>query len=95
MVRGYYPSYVYRLWHENNCNIKIEDGDLEIIRKYTSEFLAVSYYKTTTHEAGQKFFGDTGGDIGTPNPFLKTSDWGWQVEFEWYMNVINTNGREL
>ena len=76
--------------HENNCNIKIEDGDLEIIRKYTSDFLAVSYYKTTTHEAGQKFFGDTKDNQGNGTLRRIKKD-----SFEWYMNVINTNGREL
>ena len=80
MLRGYYPTYIYRQWHDNDCHIKMEDEDLELIRDYTNDFLAFSYYKTTTHEAGQAFFGDTGGDIGTSNPYLPTSDWGWQID---------------
>ena len=69
----------------------MEEGDLELIRRYTNDFLAFSYYRTTTHEAGQPYFGDTGGDIGTPNPYLETSDWGWQIDplgFRYTLNEL-------
>jgi len=89
MLRGYYPTYVYRLWQENNCNIEILDDDLALIQSYTNDFLAFSYYKTTTHEAGQAFFGDTGGDIGTPNPYLQTTDWGWQIDPMGFRYTLN------
>lgn len=80
MRGGYYPTYVYRLWEENNIHVQMEEGDLDLIRQYRNEFLAFSYYRTTTHEKGQPYFGDTGGDVGTPNPYLKTSAWGWQID---------------
>ena len=80
MVRGYYPGYIYRLWAENDVHIEIEPGDLELIRQYRSEFVAFSYYRTSTHEAGKPSFFDTGGEYSTPNPFLKTSEWGWQID---------------
>ncbi len=80
MLRGYYPTYVYRLWEENGVHVQMEDGDLDLIRQYRNEFLAFSYYRTTTHEKGQPYFGDTGGDVGTPNPYLETSEWGWQID---------------
>lgn len=80
MLRGYYPTYVYRLWEENDVHVQMEEGDLDLIRQYRNEFLAFSYYRTTTHEKGQPYFGDTGGDVGTPNPYLKTSAWGWQID---------------
>ena len=91
MLRGYYPTYIYRLWEENDVHIHMEDGDLELIQNYRNEFLAFSYYRTTTHEAGQPYFGDTGGDIGTPNPYLKTSEWGWQIDplgFRYTLNEL-------
>ena len=80
MLRGYYPTYVYRLWEENDVHVQMEEGDLDLIRQYRNEFLAFSYYRTTTHEKGQPYFGDTGGDVGTPNPYLETSAWGWQID---------------
>ena len=75
-----YPGYIYRLWEENDVHIEIEPGDLELIRQYRSEFVAFSYYRTSTHEAGKPSFFDTGGEYSTPNPFLKTSEWGWQID---------------
>lgn len=91
MLRGYYPTYIYRLWKENNVHIAMEAGDLELIRNYRNDFLAFSYYRTTTHEAGQPYFGDTGGDVGTPNPYLETSEWGWQIDplgFRYTLNEL-------
>jgi len=80
MVRGYYPNYIFRLWHENDVHIEMEEGDLDLIRNYRSEFVAFSYYRTSTHKAGTPSFFDTGGEYSTPNPFLKTSDFGWQID---------------
>ena len=91
MIRGYYPSYIERVWEENNVSIDILEGDLEILKQYPSDFLAFSYYKTTAHEAGKPSFFDTGGEVSTPNPFLKTSDWGWQIDplgFRYTLNEL-------
>lgn len=91
MFRGYYPTYIYRLWKEHDVHIKMEDGDLELMKTYKNEFLSFSYYRTTTHEAGQPYFGDTGGDVGTPNPYLETSEWGWQIDplgFRYTLNEL-------
>lgn len=89
MIRGYYPNYIWRLWKDNDVHIMIEDGDLDLIRKYTNEFISFSYYRTTTHEKGQPYFGDTGGDIGTDNPYLKTSEWGWQIDPTGFRYTLN------
>jgi len=80
MIRGEYPSYINRIWDEENVEVKMEQGDLEIIEAYTSDYLAFSYYRSTTHEFGNPFHGDTGGDQGTPNPYLETTPWGWQID---------------
>ena len=91
MIRGYYPGYIERVWKEEGVELEIEEGDLEVIRQYPSQFLAFSYYKTTAHEAGKPSFFDTGGEQNTPNPFLKTSDWGWQIDpmgFRYTLNEV-------
>jgi len=80
MIRGEYPSYINRIWNEENVEVKMKQGDLEIIKSYTSDYLAFSYYRSTTHEYGNPFHGDTGGDQGTPNPYLETTPWGWQID---------------
>ena len=80
MLRGYYPNYIRRFWQENDVEVKMEEGDIELIREFTNDFLSFSYYRTTTHECGQPFFGDTGGEVGTKNPFIETSEFGWQID---------------
>lgn len=89
MLRGHYPSYIWRVWHENGVDVAMEEGDLDLIARNTNDFLAFSYYRTTTHEAGQAYFGDTGGDIGTPNPYLETSQWGWQIDPTGFRYTLN------
>lgn len=91
MLRGAYPNYILRLWKENQCDIQMTEDDLKLISQYTNDFLAFSYYRTTTHEAGQPYFGDTGGDVGTTNPYLPTSEFGWQVDplgFRYTLNEL-------
>jgi 6-phospho-beta-glucosidase len=80
MIRGYYPNYIYRVWKEEDVHVQIEDGDLELIKAYPSEYLAFSYYRTSCHELGKPSFFDTGGEKNSPNPYLKTSEWGWQID---------------
>ena len=80
MIRGYYPNYMSRIWAEENVQVQMEPGDEELLRKHTVDYLGFSYYRTSTHEFGQPFSGDTGGDQGTPNPYLETTPWGWQID---------------
>lgn len=80
MIRGGYPNYMARILEEAGVEIQMEPGDEELLKTYTADFLGFSYYRTTTHEFGQPFSGDTGGDQGTPNPYLETTPWGWQID---------------
>ena len=38
-VRGEYPTYMKRYFRENNIEIKLEDGDEEISKKWTCRLL--------------------------------------------------------
>ncbi len=80
MIRGKYPSYINRIWEKANVQVKFEPGDEEIISTYLSDYLGFSYYRTTTHVYGEPFAGHTGGDQGTPNPYIGTTPWGWQID---------------
>lgn len=80
-VRGAYPYYAKRFWEENGINIKMEDGDLELLKEGTVDFFTFSYYMTncvSTDPAQQKTDGNFMG--GTKNPYLESSDWGWQID---------------
>lgn len=79
-VRGEYPAYMDRYFKENNLNINMEEGDLETIRKGTVDFYTFSYYMSGCSSAnkGEEASGNLLG--GEPNPYLETSDWGWQID---------------
>ncbi len=81
-VRGKYPTFINRYFKEHDINIEMEDGDLELIKEGTVDFISLSYYMSrterkekTTDEIGQ---GNMVG--GVKNPFLKASDWGWEID---------------
>ncbi len=78
-LRGYYPSYVLNEWERRGFNIRMEDGDAQILREGTCAYLGFSYYMTNAVKAE----GGTGDAISgfegsVPNPHVKASDWGWQ-----------------
>lgn len=77
MGRGYYPSYAKDLLNRQGVeSLDIEDGDAEILRKGQLDFISFSYYRSTIVKDGDASF-NVG---GRPNPYLKSSDWGWPVD---------------
>lgn len=91
-VRGSYPSYSRRFFKENHVEIQMEPGDLEELKSGTVDFYTFSYYMTfcistdpTVDTAGGNLLG------GARNPYLKASDWGWQIDpkgLRWTLNEI-------
>ena len=80
-VKGEYPYFAKRIWKENNVNLVINDGDLEILKAGTVDFFSFSYYMSncvSTDESLLKANGNLFG--GVKNPYLKANDWGWQID---------------
>ena len=80
-VRGEYPFYAKRFFSENGIEIHKEAGDDQILKEGTVDFYTFSYYMSnciTVHEGTET----AGGNIigGCANPYLKASDWGWQID---------------
>jgi 6-phospho-beta-glucosidase len=89
MIRGYYPSYVKRIWEEHHIHVEIEAGDLELIKENTVDYLGFSYYRSSTHKAGMPILGNTGGIIGLDNPYLEKTAWGWTIDPKGFRYVCN------
>ena len=80
-VRGEYPYFAKRFWEENGIVLKTEPGDAELLKKGVVDFYTFSYYMTsciTTHKDVESIGGNLLG--GVKNPYLKASDWGWQID---------------
>ncbi|MEF3331015.1 glycoside hydrolase family 1 protein [Oceanobacillus oncorhynchi] len=82
-VRGEYPAYIQRYFREHNIELEIEDGDLDIIKEGTVDYISFSYYMSKTEKKVDVNGGQADGNIllgGVKNPFLKASDWGWEID---------------
>ena len=89
-VRGAYPSYARRFFADNGITIAMEDGDAADLAAGTVDFYTFSYYMTTCASASES--GEwTGGNIagGVKNPYLESSDWGWQIDAKGLRYTLN------
>ncbi|MCM3728103.1 glycoside hydrolase family 1 protein [Neobacillus cucumis] len=83
-VRGEYPAFAERYFKENGIKLDIQDGDLEIIKEGTVDYIGFSYYMSRTEKKDKTNEEGASGNIigGVKNPFLKASDWGWEIDPE-------------
>lgn len=89
-VRGYYPAYARRYFKENNVELKMEPGDLDDIAEGKVDFYTFSYYMSNvvgTHKDLQKAQGNM--TIGDKNPYLPSTDWGWQIDPDGLRYALN------
>ncbi|MGR3742339.1 glycoside hydrolase family 1 protein [Companilactobacillus sp. DQM5] len=83
--RGQYPAYTKR--YMKKYGVKLSDlditkEDLKQIKEGTVDYIGFSYYMSTvTDITGTENKKATGNFIGgSVNPFLKSSEWGWQID---------------
>ena len=90
-ARGYYPSYSQRVFKEKDIHLDIHDGDLEILKQYPVDFISFSYYSSSCvakDDAGlKKTAANT--NIAIKNPYIPSSDWGWQIDPTGLRNALN------
>ncbi|MEW8986245.1 MAG: 6-phospho-beta-glucosidase [Bacillus sp. (in: firmicutes)] len=81
-VRGEYPSFIQDYFNKHGIELAIQAGDLELIREYTVDYIGFSYYMSRTEKIDKTKDDMTQGNIlfGVKNPFLKVSDWGWEID---------------
>ncbi|ROZ64341.1 glycoside hydrolase family 1 protein [Kocuria soli] len=78
--RGSYPGYFLRTLRENGVELNITDEDREDL-KNTVDFVSFSYYVSVCESAAPDKAKGQGNIMGgVPNPTLKASEWGWQID---------------
>ena len=89
-VRGEYSGIAKRFLRENNIEIKMEEGDLEILKRGTVDYYTFSYYMSNC-VSNTVELEKTGGNLsmGFKNPYLKASDWGWQIDPKGLRRTLN------
>ena len=93
-ARGYYPNYALKEFEREGYQIPILDGDDEILKNGTVDYIGFSYYMSTTvkHDATVNNTGNivNGGLAnGVENPYIQSSDWGWAIDPVGLRYVLN------
>ena len=89
-VRGHYPYYAKRYFRDNNITVRMEPGDEEILKEGTVDFYSFSYYMSSCATVDPDALKGAGNMFtGVPNPYLKASDWGWQIDPEGLRIYLN------
>jgi len=80
-ARGYYPNYILNYFKDRGIEIQMEPGDQELL-KHTVDFISFSYYSSICETVHTEMGESTGGNLsrGYKNPYLKASQWGWQID---------------
>lgn len=80
-VFGEYPTMICRRLENEGIHIDMEPGDLDQIAQNTVDFVSFSYYMSMTESVDPDAERTPGNTVlGVKNPYLPTSDWGWQVD---------------
>ena len=80
-VFGEYPALILQDLKRRGLAPCMEPGDLDLIRKYTVDFVSFSYYMTMTESVDPNAERTPGNTVlGVKNPYLPSSEWGWQVD---------------
>lgn len=82
MLRGYYPSYKLKELESAGITLRTEAGDEEILKNGIADYIAISYYMSAIFGSAGDQLETTGGNMATSykNPYLQTSEWGWQID---------------
>ena len=79
---GRYPEYKIEEYKRNG--IKLDDcpEDYDLLKEYSADFLSFSCYSSSTTTVHKDQAATTGGNFvaGVKNPYLKSSEWGWQTD---------------
>lgn len=81
--RGHYPAYARKQWAREGTAPEILPGDEEILAGGTVDYIGISYYMSNCVRSDVEVenAGLSGGNAHTvPNPYVKASEWGWQID---------------
>lgn len=89
-ARGSYPSYLLKYFENHNIDADITPADEKVLEN-TVDFISFSYYSSICETADPDRGELTGGNLsrGYRNPYLRISDWGWQIDPQGLRYTLN------
>ena len=84
-VRGAYPAWAWKRMEAQGIDLDWQDGDDEILKSGTVDYVSFSYYASRCTTADPEVFEKnqrSGNAVfkAVENPYLKCSEWGWQID---------------
>lgn len=80
-VRGQYPAFAQKLFADKGVTLETLPGDEEILANGTVDYLTFSYYMSGCIGEAEGAEEASGNIVSSKkNPYLKASDWGWQID---------------
>ncbi|MCR4950910.1 MAG: glycoside hydrolase family 1 protein [Solobacterium sp.] len=81
MMSGRYPYYSERMREQYGVTLDMTEEDLKLLKENTCDYLSFSYYQSMTVSADDAKE-QTAGNMSkaASNPYLKSSEWGWQMD---------------
>jgi 6-phospho-beta-glucosidase len=92
-VRGRYPGYAKRYFADHNIKLTISEADEQALKDGCVDFYSFSYYMSSCMGQQEKDSFKNSNDLmrGISNPYLETSEWGWQTDpqgLRWLLNHL-------
>lgn len=81
-VFGEYPAFLLSYFEKKGITIQKAPEDDRIMKENPVDFVSFSYYMSSCSAKEEQDLEKTPGNtvVGITNPYLKTSDWGWQLD---------------
>ncbi|WP_125763023.1 6-phospho-beta-glucosidase [Companilactobacillus hulinensis] len=78
-ANGFYPKWLLNHFKKHNFDMDITAQDLKDLREGTVDYIGFSYYMSFAVKDTGKLEYNEEHDL-VENPYVKASDWGWQVD---------------
>lgn len=89
-VFGEYPYYMRRYFKEHGIVLHVEPEDEKVLKAGRVDYYSFSYYMSNCLSA-ENGYEATAGNLfgGVKNPYLESSEWGWQIDPEGLRFLLN------
>lgn len=83
---GFYTQYALNYFNENNIRLDIREADKVLLKEYTMDYLAISYYYSQMVDSSRNTMNPSS---VTANPNLTANPWGWAVDPQGLYNSLS------
>ncbi|MCW6660405.1 6-phospho-beta-glucosidase [Aerococcaceae bacterium NML191292] len=81
-ARGEYPNYAKKHWERLGITLDMTEEDLQLLKAHTVDFISFSYYTSRVASGDPQANEQTDSNLfaSIKNPYLASSEWGWQID---------------